>query len=248
MRFLLFTLFAPLASHGEIAVGERRMSWDRPGRSAILGLVAAALGVDRGDEETHRALDRGLWFAVRTEAPGRPFIDYHTTQVPGARRNRQFATRRHELAVADLNTILSYREWRSDALYIVALWERAERERHADLDRIKNALAHPVFPLYLGRKAAPLGWPMSPRLIEAAGLIEAMQNDSAREDKLMREWLRGALTENQSRSLAFDADATGHGAPEPERIVNRRDRPVNRGRWQFAERREGIIDRMDVLA
>ena len=52
MRFLLFTLYAPMGSFGEIAVGERRMSWARPGRSAILGLVAAAQGVDRADEAT----------------------------------------------------------------------------------------------------------------------------------------------------------------------------------------------------
>ena len=42
--FLTFALAAPLAAMGEIAVGERRGSWDRPGRSAVLGLIAAVLG------------------------------------------------------------------------------------------------------------------------------------------------------------------------------------------------------------
>jgi hypothetical protein len=32
------------------------MSWTRPGRSAILGLVAASLGVERFDEDAHRSL------------------------------------------------------------------------------------------------------------------------------------------------------------------------------------------------
>jgi CRISPR-associated Cas5-like protein len=42
-RFLTLTFAAPLASFGAIAVGERRPSWDRPGKSAALGLVAGAL-------------------------------------------------------------------------------------------------------------------------------------------------------------------------------------------------------------
>ena len=97
MRFLLFTLYAPMGSFGEIAVGERRMSWARPGRSAILGLVAAAQGVERTDETAHQRLEAGLYYAVRTDAPGRPLLDYHTAQTPKARKGRTFATRQEEL-------------------------------------------------------------------------------------------------------------------------------------------------------
>ena len=60
MRFLVFTLYSPLGSFGEIAVGERRMSWARPGRSAVLGLVAAALGYERTEEAAHQELGRRL--------------------------------------------------------------------------------------------------------------------------------------------------------------------------------------------
>ncbi len=248
MRFLLFTLCAPFSAHGEVAVGERRMGWDRPGRSAILGLVAAALGLDRDDEAAQRGLDDGLWFAVRTDAAGQPFTDYHTTQVPGTRRDRRFATRREELAGVGLNTILSIREWRSDALYTAALWERPEADRRiADLERIKDALAQPVFILYLGRKAGALGWPTSPRIVEAPGLIEALHADPAYADRIMQEWLGPLQRRDQGQSLAFDAEATGFGAPQPDRIVIRRDQPVSRSRWQFADRRVGIIDGAEGL-
>ena len=57
--FLLFTLYAPLAALGEVAVGERRVSAARPARSAILGLLAAALGIERRDEAAHAALQEG---------------------------------------------------------------------------------------------------------------------------------------------------------------------------------------------
>ena len=39
--FLLFSLWAPLAAMGDVAVGERRTGLERPGKSAVLGLVAA---------------------------------------------------------------------------------------------------------------------------------------------------------------------------------------------------------------
>jgi CRISPR system Cascade subunit CasD len=101
--FLTFTLAAPLASFGGVAVGERRGSDDRPAKSAIIGLLAAALGIEREDEETHAALAREFFCAVRIEnfkvrAPRRLMTDYHTAQSPPRGRNQRFATRRHEVA------------------------------------------------------------------------------------------------------------------------------------------------------
>ena len=75
-------LYAPLAAMGDIAVGERRGGFDRPARSAVLGLVAAALGIDRADEEGHAALDRGYRMAQRVRARGTLVEDYHTVQAP----------------------------------------------------------------------------------------------------------------------------------------------------------------------
>ena len=142
MRILLFTLYSPMASFGEVAVGERRMSWARPGRSAVFGLVAAALGIERADEAAHRKLEDALHYAVRTDAPGRPLIDYHTAQTPRARRGRTFATRREELRSENLHTVLSTREWRADACFTVALWPRPGWA--FDLDGLASALQQPA--------------------------------------------------------------------------------------------------------
>ena len=43
MDYLLFRLYGPMASWGEIAVGETRHSAAYPGKSAIIGLLAAAM-------------------------------------------------------------------------------------------------------------------------------------------------------------------------------------------------------------
>ncbi|HEV2643569.1 MAG TPA: CRISPR-associated protein Cas5, partial [Candidatus Elarobacter sp.] len=75
--FLLFTLYAPLSSWGDIAVGEMRGTWDRPSRSAVLGLVAAALGLLRDDQAAQEALDGGFGVATRLDASGAPSADYH---------------------------------------------------------------------------------------------------------------------------------------------------------------------------
>lgn len=232
MRFLLFTLYAPMGSFGEIAVGERRMSWVRPGRSAILGMVAAAKGIERTDEDAHRQLETGLYYAVRMDAPGRPFIDYHTTQTPKA---RGFATRRKELELRSVNTVLSSREWRVDAYFTVALWPRPDST--VELDGIANALKHPCFTLYVGRKSAPLGLPLNPEIVEAKTFVAAFaERRLAQEEGDILQHIR--IDGTPHSGFACDDDAPG--APEHSRIEHRRDAIASRVRWQFADRLERV--------
>lgn len=236
MRFLVFTLYAPMGSFGEVAVGERRLSWGRPGRSAILGLVAAALGVKRTNDQAHSDLDCGLHYAVRTDAPGQPFLDYHTTQTPSARRGKTFATRREELQSGNLNTVLSTREWRTDACFTVALWPRKGRE--INLGLIADALRKPHFHLYVGRKSAPLGLPLNPELIEAESFIAALgkRRYTSEEETTLQSICHSG---EDHRVVAFDHDAPN--APEDARVERRRDAVLSRVRWQFADRLEGVV-------
>ena len=63
-RFLVFTLAAPLMSFGDVAPCERCVGFDRPSRSALSGLISAALGLRR-DDSRQAALAASLAFAVR---------------------------------------------------------------------------------------------------------------------------------------------------------------------------------------
>ena len=64
--------------------------------------------------------------AVRTDASGATLSDYHTAQVPESRRGARHATRRSELDVKPLQTILSRRDYRTDALFTIAIWARPD--------------------------------------------------------------------------------------------------------------------------
>jgi CRISPR system Cascade subunit CasD len=171
-EFLTFALAAPLAAMGEIAVGERRGTWDRPGRSAILGLIGACLGLAREDEAAHAALETGYGLALRQEGLGPMLADYHTAQVPPKQRGRRFATRAEELRVSPLETILSRRDYRSDVLVLAALWSRASSRW--SLNEIECALDAPHFTPYFGRKSCPLMLPLKPHRQDAVDPTTAL--------------------------------------------------------------------------
>jgi len=236
-EFLLFTIYAPLMSWGDIAVGELRGSWDRPSRSAILGLLAAGLGLDRSDQAGHDALEVGYGLAVRVDCPGTAMTDYHTTQTM-----RQSVIKKDKLegkprmallAAGDPETILSRRTYRQDALASIALWVRAEAPLYT-LERLADALRRPVFVLYAGRKANPLGLPLAPRIVAAATLAGAFAELSTFPSIL--EWPRGAPQPTASAEIAYDPCDGFESGLRPLRREVRRDGAPQRTRWQFTER------------
>ena len=183
-----------------------------------------------------RTLEDGLHYAVRTDAPGRPFIDYHTAQTPRARHGRTFATRRAELASDSLNTVLSTREWRTDACFTIALWLRSGGA--VDMDDVAECLRHPRFVLYLGRKSAPLGLPLNPAIVEASTVMEAFRSRQPNDEE------RRVLERINAERMPHGAIACDHDAPgvlANGYVERRRDSIASRIRWQFEERLERIV-------
>jgi CRISPR system Cascade subunit CasD len=234
-EFLTFALAAPLAAMGEIAIGERRGSWDRPGRSAILGLIAACLGLDREDEEAHAALEKGYGLALRVQHVGPLLPDYHTAQVPPVRRGRRFSTRAEELKATDLETILSRRDYRADVLALAALWSRPGARW--PLLEIEAAVHAPQYVPYFGRKSCPLMLPLAPERTEAADPVAALamraNGGPEPERQLLR--LRGASVVTMTAADARDFDLP------IQRVELRRDAVASRRRWQFALREEALM-------
>ena len=148
-NYLTFQLYGVLVSWGEQAVGGERPSNDHPSRSAMLGLLAAALGIKRDEEDKHLALAKQCRFGFKLYSSGWIIRDFHTSQVPSTMSKiNHLHTRRDELKFPKLNTILSSREYRQDAFSVVALW--FETNGKYTLEQLKTSLQSPNFHLYLG--------------------------------------------------------------------------------------------------
>lgn len=233
--FLLFTLYSPLTSWGEIAVGESRGSWDRPSRSAVLGFLAAALGLVREDDEAHAALDVGYGIAVRLDAPGMPLGDYHTAQTVSASavKKRRPATRAELLAAGERETILSRRVYRQDALATIAVWGRSGARW--TLTELGEALRKPAFVLYAGRKANALGLPADPEIVAASTLATALRGRT--HERARRAGIAlGRLHPVAAPEVSHDRCDGFAAGLRPMRTEVRRDASPDRRRWQFGER------------
>ena len=253
MDYLVFRLYGAMASWGEIAVGEVRHSASYPSKSALLGLIAAALGIKRDNEDGHSSLAAGYQFAIKQQSGGHLLRDYHTIQVPDAVGKFRYRTRRDELVTGRdrLGTNLSIREYYSDSVSLVAV--KALADAPFSLEEICAALLRPKFHLYLGRKSFPLSAPLAPQLVNGQRFMAALDsyttppimrshtNDNTRDrywlslDGLQRYYWEGELNDFAESGKAFDSDKV--------QTLTRHDQPRSRKRWQFQQRLEHFYQR-----
>lgn len=237
MKFLVFRLYGPLAAWGEVAVGEQRHSHAHPSRSAVLGLVAAASGVRRDQESELARIGEDYGFSVMVEASGEWLRDYHTAQVPPAKGKVRYHTRRDELRSPDLYTILSQRDYRTDACYSVALWCQHDSPKFS-VEDIRRDLLKPRLPLYLGRKSCPLALPLNPMVINTDSLVSAFEKYHLSQPKEDGDMLNGL---SFSSAVNYYWESLPKGVTDGisvQQIRRRRDKVLSRKRWQFGEREE----------
>ena len=133
MAVLLLKLAAPLQSWGSDSRFAERKTQHEPTKSGVIGLVAAALGRRREDSIDDLA---ALRFGVRIDQPGnieRDFQDGRGLRWP----------------IKD-SLPLTYRYYLSDAVFVAAL-----EGDGPFVQTCTEALEHPVFPLFLGRRSCP---------------------------------------------------------------------------------------------
>ena len=137
---LLLRLSAPLQSWGMSSRFSIRDTAKEPSKSGVIGLLCAALGISRDDANTDNPTFNALTklnFGVRVNREGVMQKDYHTAQ---------------NIAKADggiKETELSTRWYLADADFLVGL----ESEDVSFLDTLQNAVKHPKWQLFLGRKS-----------------------------------------------------------------------------------------------
>ena len=214
---LVLTLTAALGAMGDLAGHERRGTLDWPGRSAIVGLLGAALGLRRGDDFS--ALER-LAIAVAVFDPGASLRDYHTVETVPSAAVKNANSRPQALRQAGrlrTNTAITLRDYRGGALYGVAI-------RGEGLAALLVALERPGFTPYLGRKSCPLAAPMGARIVQAASAEDALRQVQ------LPPWRLGAV----ATQLMVDAE------PADTHVEQRMDRATDRHHWHFAPRAVAI--------
>lgn len=143
MNTLLIRLSAPMQSWGTQSRFTVRDTGLEPSKSGVLGLLCAALGIDREDDAGLQPL-ASLRMGVRVDREGLLRVDYHTA------KDVRMANGKTK------DTELSNRYYLANAVFLVGL----EGEDVSLLERIQAALGKPVWALFLGRKAFVPGEPI----------------------------------------------------------------------------------------
>ena len=130
---LLIQMAAPLQSWGADSKFDTRRTCKEPTKSGTIGLVAAALGIKRDEDDKIKDL-ASLRFGVRVDKEGTPLNDFHVMKAEDVK-----------------DPFISNRHYLQDAVFIAAL----ESENEELLEKINDALKNPAFPIFLGRRSCP---------------------------------------------------------------------------------------------
>jgi CRISPR system Cascade subunit CasD len=137
MPTLLLQLVGPMQAWGTSSRFDERDTGKEPSKSGVVGLMAAALGIDRANWADLEPLC-SLRMGVRHDRPGMPRRDFQTAQ----NIIKADSSGHHDTAVTQ-------RHYLADAAFLVGLEGRGRQL----LERVHCALANPAWPLALGRKS-----------------------------------------------------------------------------------------------
>jgi len=166
MSALAFYIDAPLQSWGASSKYQFRETNSFPTKSAIVGLIAAALGIDKyaPDEATLIAPIAALRLTVvkieKTD-PATRLTDFHT--IGGGYDKK--ASLREKMSIpqkasgAPFGTVITRRSYLTDAAFAAIL-----EGDPTTLDQINHALLNPVWGVWFGRKTCLRATPLTPTI------------------------------------------------------------------------------------
>jgi len=158
MATLLLRLAAPMQSWGDESKFNERLTRREPTKSGVIGMIASAAGVPRDADLTKYTSMR---FGVRIDHEGtgvseydyqivRPAFFQEKKPLMPSMNGNYIRSENGELVVNDKDTILTRRYYLFDAVFLAGL----EGDEFI-LREIADALQHPMWPLYLGRRSCP---------------------------------------------------------------------------------------------
>ena len=164
--YLILKLQGVMQAWGEHTFEGLRPSTNFPTRSALTGLLAACLGIDRNDRQQQQALANSFLYAVRQDETEHSVIkmtDYHT--VKDAREDY--------VGLKSHDTIITQREYLLDAAFTVAIWNTEGADY--SLEQLKAAVCQPRYTPFLGRRSCPITRPLYDSHVQAINSDEALK-------------------------------------------------------------------------
>lgn len=153
---LLLHLSAPLQAYG---TGSRfasiRDTATHPTRSALIGMIAASLGIPRTRPELLKTL-RPLRFTIRVDRPGVIQRDFHTVGGGHDDNSHTIVTADGKPRALSKATLVTERYYLADAAFTIAVTTPDPRL----LRTCAEALTTPHWPTHLGRRACPPDTPV----------------------------------------------------------------------------------------
>lgn len=226
-KLLVLCLEGALQAWGEDSKWDIRDSSDMPTKSGIVGLIACAMGLERGNAEI-AALSEAITIAVREDRAGTRLLDFHTvTGEPLLSANGK--------PRSSGNTFISKRQYLQDASFLVIIdctdiWR----------ERIVRALQHPKWCLYLGRKSCV---PSRPVLI---GVTEEYESISEALQKYPIQTRQRGRNTKKSQSCRYESEISNAG----DATISRSDVVLSDGYRQFTRRRvwRGIVKEVPYVS
>lgn len=177
-RHVMLRLSAPLLAYGGETIDNFGVIRDFPALSMLTGLIANALGWDRGDADMHDRLQARLRVGSRLDQPGTRLTDFQTAQL-GAKDNGWTTRGQPEGRAGGAATYesphLRYRDFHADMSTLVALRLEPADESPTVAD-IASALDKPCRPLFIGRKPCVPTSRLVLGFAEAANVLAALQS------------------------------------------------------------------------
>ncbi|WP_329460898.1 type I-E CRISPR-associated protein Cas5/CasD [Streptomyces sp. NBC_01431] len=153
MSVLVLQLAGPLQSWGATARFARRTTENAPTKSGVLGLLAAAQGLERDADLSQLA---ALRLGVRIDQPGTRIRDFHTAHHPDT----------------GMSMPISQRYYLADAVFVAAL-----EGPDTFIEELHQALLAPRFLPYLGRRSCPPSRPLDLGIRPSPGLEATLANE-----------------------------------------------------------------------
>jgi len=230
MGTLLLRLAAPMQSWGSSSRFVNRATDHAPTKSGVIGLLAAACGLRRTDP-LEDLLD--LQFGVRIDQPGRVERDFQTARYFAPKPTGDTEVERQigpsfapELLRGSWESLpLTNRYYLADAVFVAAV--AGDDELIGALD---NAIRHPKFPLYLGRRAFPPSEPiLPPELGVRKSDIWAALSDLQATPWQARPWYRRRYgADTKEIEVRLDAGTVPEGVPMGRRtMTTHTDEPIS---------------------